>query len=243
MREGLDPEVRKSAYADYEIGLEKLYFLGDGATPLREARYHGPIENGQKLNGLIREIHDGDPSFYAKKRLEAMGHDAQKVDQAHCNTERMKRAFFHNYPEPQRDLKLRHGTSSTALNGIVQLRGPAARKYFESLGLVKRYGGERGGSFTSYTGNVLSFSSLEQPEIVGGVYGQMKTFDYPMTFGISEENASHLRQWHGSMNEEVTVRDYVPMRFVDQVFVPDFMVDEVRAIFAFNQINVEVVAF
>jgi hypothetical protein len=141
------------------------------------------------------------------------------------------------------EIMLTHGTYSHILPNLIQMRGLASRNYYQSLGIKKYYGGESQGS-SSYTPNDISFSFHEngQPIIHGG-YGSQRAYDFPMSVAIAKDKAEQLSLTLGSMDlqEELVVRDYVPIEFITHIFVPSFKIDDVKEMFRQNQItNVQV---
>lgn len=131
---------------------------------------------------------------------------------------------------------LKHGTYSHILPNFVQMRGLAARDYYQSFGINKYYGGEGQGK-GSYTPHDVSFWYTEDGEpIISGGHGSQRAYDYPMMIGISQEKADKLKLHLGTMDlqMEATVRNFVPAELISHVFVPSFKVEEVQQLFEQN---------
>jgi len=134
---------------------------------------------------------------------------------------------------------LKHGTYSHILSNFVQMRGLAARDYYQSFGINKYYGGEGQGK-GSYTPHDVSFWYREDGEpIVSGGHGSQRAYDYPMMIGISQEKADKLKLHLGTMDlqMEATVRNFVPAGLISHIFVPSFKVEEIQQLFEQNGID------
>lgn len=161
----------------------------------------------------------------------------------------LDKLFYGSDKPPQwegESIILKHRTNSHILLNVIQLGGLASLDYANSQGLNKYSGGEKGGRY-SYTPSLLSFWYSEDGKpILSGGYGSYHGLEYPMMWGIGEENAEQLNLSLGSManQQEVTVPGLVPFRLIDYLFVPDFKVEEVREVLHFHGIdNIKVRAF
>jgi hypothetical protein len=141
------------------------------------------------------------------------------------------------YQDSNDPLHLIHCSYGNILPSVVELGGLAARSHYEKIGIQKRGGGERGGTF-SYAPDYVSFwdySDESLQKYLKGVpmdrnWGNKKGFEHPMVFGISKNHKEGMELKPGTMSLETVVKDFVPFEHISHVFVPGFKVTEVDQI-------------
>lgn len=144
---------------------------------------------------------------------------------------------------------LTHGTNSNAFHGFLEMSGICSSRLLVKSGIPKTGSGENFRKINGCSDSAVSFC-LKEPyqeeyNAMGG-WGKVPSPSYPMLFVVEYENLQKLKLSKGFMASviEVTAPDFVPLEFINQVFVPHFKVQEVRNILEFNGYkNIQVNSF
>ncbi|MCC7380974.1 MAG: hypothetical protein IT384_04050 [Deltaproteobacteria bacterium] len=216
--------------------LQSLYFGDSERAGLREARLFDLDGRGAEYDQILAPL---EADFTGWVHVQAARLDASKL------TDRLwmmsggwrahEPAFFCGVPEVDQRLWLNeqgalvnvHYTSSHALPGILQAGGLAPAGELPMLGLSKLTGE---GTGSAYTPGSLSFTEengIARPLVTS--WGGSDLLEYPLAFALDRDAARALQFRQGTMAREV-VTSFLPLDRVPYLFVPHFLVDEIRGI-------------
>lgn len=233
---------KRKIIAEILYFLYKVYYDPQNNKGIEAVVLTGSGDTKKNCQGWIEKINEKGAKGYLKELAKELSLDVY-LDGSEDNEQRlMINRFFYDMDDTydnnyvsEDPILLTHATWSHSLTNVIQMGGLAAKNYFESKGIKKRFGGE-GGWIGSYTPDDVSFRIAEkdQAHIAGG-WGPKRGFDYPMVYAVSKSKAvelvnSGINLQAGTMQTEKTVRDFVDLKYISHIFVPNFKIEEVNEI-------------
>lgn len=128
---------------------------------------------------------------------------------------------------------LTHATFSSALPGIMSERALVAVSYLhEEIPKLTGEGGRRGRRYgvTPHDVSFWGYEPNDEVRVWGGYGNYNEYLQYPIMFGISQSKAANLSTRTGTLHGEKVVEGIVDLEHISHIFVPNFMMNEIKEI-------------